>query len=63
MEKARGSPLGDSWLTISDKDRVRVLTAVAELEAKLLNIELPVNGNVFHEKDLPKTTARVKYKH
>ena len=53
MEKLPGRPLGDVWYTMAEDQRAKVLSAVVDCEARLSAIELPANGSVFYEDNLP----------
>ena len=58
MEKAPGRPLGDAWFGLSEKQRIKVLSGIVDIEARLFAIDLPTNGSVFYGKDLPSSTER-----
>lgn len=58
-EKVCGRSLGDVWFTMSDKERLKVLSAVVDNEAKLFAIDLPASGSIFYSEDLPRTMERV----
>ncbi|KAK2764467.1 hypothetical protein FQN54_009162 [Arachnomyces sp. PD_36] len=53
MEKAPGEPIGKSWYTLSDKERLKVLMGLVKLETKLFAIDLPASGGLFYSHDLP----------
>lgn len=59
MEKLPGRPLGDRWLTLSAKQRRKILTEIVKMEVKLFGIELPAYGSVYYEQDLPESMPRV----
>lgn len=60
MEKIHhGNPIGDSWYTFSDKERLKVLMGLVQLEAKLLAIDLPASGGLYYSCDLPPEMNRV----
>ncbi|PYH98574.1 kinase-like protein [Aspergillus ellipticus CBS 707.79] len=54
MEKLPGRPLGDRWFDLSDRERLKVLLQIVQLEAKLHAIELPASGSIYYyASDLP----------
>lgn len=55
MEKLSGRPLGDCWFDLSDKQRLKVLLQLVQLEAKLYNIGLPASGSIYYGRDLLQT--------
>ncbi|KAK4544251.1 hypothetical protein LTR36_004461 [Oleoguttula mirabilis] len=59
MEKVSGRTLGDQWYDLSEKERIRVLSDIVAIEAKLFAIDLPASGSVYYERDLPEGVARV----
>ena len=59
MEKSRGKALGDVWLTLSQKDRVKVLSGITKLEAKLFSLKFPASGSLYFEEDLPTRMGKV----
>lgn len=58
MEKVPGKPLGDAWFTMSEKERMKVLSAIVDCEAKIFAIDLPASGSIFYEKDLLQSMDR-----
>ena len=42
MERAKGKSLGDVWFTLSPKERIKVLSGIAEQEANLFSLDLTV---------------------
>ncbi|KAM5453108.1 hypothetical protein MaudCBS49596_002884 [Microsporum audouinii] len=59
MEKVNGTPIGDSWYTLSDKQRLKVLAGLVQLEAKLFAIQLPASGSLYYWRDLPPELQKV----
>ena len=53
MEKMRGRSLGEVWFTLSEANRIKVISEVVAMEAKLFSIELPAYGSIFHATDIP----------
>ncbi|PGG97478.1 hypothetical protein AJ80_09697 [Polytolypa hystricis UAMH7299] len=53
MEKVPGNPIGDSWFTLSEEQRLKVLREIVRLESKLSSIELPASGSLYYSHDLP----------
>lgn len=58
-EKSRGKALGNVWFTLSQKDRIKVLSGITKLEAKLFSLDLPASGSVYFEEDLPPCMGKV----
>ena len=52
MEYVRGRLLGDIWFTLSDRERVKVLSEIVDLEAKLFAIDFSAYGSIFYHCDL-----------
>lgn len=52
MEKLSGKPLGDVWFALSEKERVKVISAVVDCEARLAAVDLPASGSIFYDDDL-----------
>ncbi|RAK73131.1 phosphotransferase enzyme family protein [Aspergillus fijiensis CBS 313.89] len=59
MEKLPGRPLGDRWFDLSDRERLKVLLQLVQLEAKVRAIELPASGSIYYAKDLPLDSPRI----
>ncbi|RAK95537.1 phosphotransferase family protein [Aspergillus ibericus CBS 121593] len=59
MEKLPGRPLGDRWFALSDRERLKVLLQLVQLEAKLHAIELPASGSIYYASDLPSDSPRI----
>ncbi|KAI8941205.1 hypothetical protein NX059_002443 [Plenodomus lindquistii] len=59
MEKLSGRTIGDVWFELSEQQRLQVLHDFVELEAKLLNIQLPASGSIYYAHDLGLETHRV----
>ncbi|KAI7266089.1 hypothetical protein KC345_g8285 [Hortaea werneckii] len=53
MEKVPGRCLADIWYELCDKERVKVLGAIVDQEAKLFNISFPAYGSIYSTGDLP----------
>ncbi|OTA33642.1 hypothetical protein BTJ68_08196 [Hortaea werneckii EXF-2000] len=60
MEKVPGRCLADIWYELCDKERVKILGAIVDQEAKLFNIPLPAYGSIYKTSDLPKTIDYAK---
>ncbi|PWY93129.1 phosphotransferase enzyme family protein [Aspergillus sclerotioniger CBS 115572] len=59
MEKLPGRPLGDRWFELSDRERLKVLLQLVQLEAKLHAIQLPASGSIYYASDLPSDSTRI----
>ena len=62
MEKVAGRQLTDIWYELCDKERVRILGAIVDQEAKLFNVPLPAYGSIYKTSDLPKNIDYAKLK-
>nr|POE47122.1 altered inheritance of mitochondria protein 9, mitochondrial [Quercus suber] len=58
MEKVRGQLLGDMWFTLSEKQRIKILSEIVDNEAKLFAIGFPAYGSVYYDDDLPQGMGR-----
>ena len=59
MEKVRGETVGDSWYQLSDKNRLKLLFRIVELERKLFIARLPASGSIYFKRDLPSDVTRI----
>ncbi|KAE8148907.1 phosphotransferase family protein [Aspergillus avenaceus] len=59
MEKLPGRPLADRWFELSDRERLKVLLQLVQLEAKLHAIELPASGSIYYSSHLPSDSPRI----
>lgn len=59
MEKLPGRPIGEAWFDLSEKDRLKILLEIVNLEAKLFTINLPASGSIYYAHDLPQDTPRI----
>ena len=59
MEKVSEKPIGDMWYELTEKQRVKVILGIVKLEAKILDINLPAYGSIYHPNDLPPDMRRV----
>lgn len=53
MEKAPGQPLEDRWFTLSQKERVRLVTSYVEVERKLFSLPIDAYGSLYYKENLP----------
>jgi hypothetical protein len=63
MEKVKGKSLGDVWFTLSQRDRIKVLSGIVDHEAKLFSLNFPAFGSLYFEKDLPREMGKVPCQH
>ena len=63
MEKAEGRPLGDVWFTLSQRDRIKVLSRIVDHEAKLFSLDFSAFGSLYFEEDLPREMGKVPCQH
>ncbi|KAI9042367.1 phosphotransferase family protein [Aspergillus affinis] len=59
MEKVPGRPLGDQWFELSDRERLKLLLQLVQLEAKVHAIELPASRSIYYPNDLPSDSPRI----
>ncbi|KAI6879690.1 hypothetical protein KC360_g7781 [Hortaea werneckii] len=62
MEKVPGRCLADIWYELCDTERVKILGAIVDQEAKLFNIPLPAYGSIYKTSDLPRNIEHAKLK-
>lgn len=60
MGKVKGKSLGDVWFTISQKERIKLLSGLVEHETRLFSISLPACGSIYYHKDLPPEMGRTQ---
>ncbi|KAF2086877.1 kinase-like protein [Saccharata proteae CBS 121410] len=53
MEKVRGKPAGEIWYDLSENERLKLLSQVVDIEARLFAIDLPASGSIYYLRDLP----------
>ena len=53
MEKAPGQPLEERWFTLSQKERVRLVTSYVEVERKLFSLPIDAYGSLYYKGNLP----------
>ncbi|KAL4921972.1 hypothetical protein BDW62DRAFT_218539 [Aspergillus aurantiobrunneus] len=59
MEKLAGQPLGGRWFDLSDKQRIKVLLQLVQLEAKFCSIKLLASGSIYFSRDLSSDLPRI----
>lgn len=52
MEKLEGTTLGDVWLSLSFKERHKVVEQIVLLERRLFSLQLPASGSIYFPNDL-----------
>ncbi|KZF23037.1 kinase-like protein [Xylona heveae TC161] len=52
MELVRGTNLSDIWFDLSESDRIKIITEIVELEARLFDIGFPASGSLYYTDDL-----------
>lgn len=53
MEKIPGRPLGDRWFSLSEDQRLKVISEVVRIEVNLSKVDLPAYGSIYYKHDLP----------
>ncbi|KAK2739589.1 hypothetical protein FQN57_006551 [Myotisia sp. PD_48] len=52
LEKIDGNSLGDEWFTMNNKNRVKIMRQIVNLENQFMNIPFPASGSLYYQKDL-----------
>lgn len=52
MEKIPGRPLGDQWFSLSEDQRLKVISEIVRIEVNLSKIDLPTYGSIYYKHDL-----------
>ncbi|KAJ9400232.1 hypothetical protein DTO282F9_3002 [Paecilomyces variotii] len=53
MEKLGGTPLGDTWYSMTPKEQHKIMKQIVEWEARLMSLEFPAYGSLYYRRDLP----------
>ncbi|EER29794.1 hypothetical protein CPC735_011120 [Coccidioides posadasii C735 delta SOWgp] len=53
MELVQGQNLGDIWFTLSEQERITLVTKLVELESRLFGLRFPASGSLYYYDDLP----------
>ena len=59
MEKLPGTPLGASWYSLTETERLTILYQIIDMEAKLFAANLPANESIYFAFDLPTGVPKV----
>ncbi len=59
MEVFEGRSIGDTWYSMTEEERVKVIFQIAEIEGRLFSIQLPASGSIYYVDDLDTQTQRV----
>lgn len=62
IEKFPGEPMGDRWLGLPEAQRLKIISEVVQMEAKLFQVDLPAYGSVYYMQDLPSDMASVPFR-
>lgn len=60
MEFMRGTNVGDVWFTMTEKQRLKLVAEIADLEARMFAIDFPASGSLFHAEDLAPELERLQ---
>ncbi len=52
MEKMEGTPLGDVWFSMSNKERLSIMRQLIGLEKLFFDLQLPASGSIYYQEDL-----------
>ncbi|KAJ5562716.1 hypothetical protein N7535_002839 [Penicillium sp. DV-2018c] len=53
MELVQGQNLGDIWYTLSEQERITLVTKLVELESRLFALRFQASGSLYYYDDLP----------
>lgn len=53
MELVQGQNLGDIWYTLSEQERITLVTKLVQLESRLFALRFPASGSLYYYDDLP----------
>ncbi|EEH10506.1 conserved hypothetical protein [Histoplasma capsulatum G186AR] len=53
MELVQGQNLGDIWYTLSEQERITLVTKLVQLESRLFGLQFPASGSLYYFDDLP----------
>lgn len=64
MERVFGNELSDLWYsdTMTEKQRLKMIIEIVEMEALLFPTELPASGSIYYQHDLPPGERNVELK-
>ncbi|CAK3994612.1 26S protease regulatory subunit 4 [Lecanosticta acicola] len=57
MEKVAGQCLGEIWFDLSDRERLKLLGAIVDQEAKMFDIAFPAYGSIYYTSDVPEDVS------
>ncbi|EAW09030.1 uncharacterized protein ACLA_077770 [Aspergillus clavatus NRRL 1] len=52
MELVQGQSLGDIWYTLSEQERITLVTKLVQLESRLFALRFPASGSLYYYDDL-----------
>lgn len=52
LEKLDGVPLSDQWFSMDNKNRVKIMKQIVDIEKRFMTIVLPASGSIYYRKDL-----------
>ncbi|KAL4735270.1 kinase-like domain-containing protein [Aspergillus similis] len=53
MELVQGQNLGDIWFTLSEPERITLVTKLVQLESRLFGLRFPASGSLYYYDDMP----------
>ena len=60
MEFMRGMNVGDLWFTMTEKQRLKLVSEITDLEARMFAIEFPASGSLYYARDLASGIERIQ---
>ena len=60
LEFMRGTNVGDAWYTMTEKQRLKLVSEIADLEARMFAIDLPASGSLYYARDLAPEFERIQ---
>lgn len=52
LEKLKGTPFSDQWLSMDNKTRVRIMRHIINVERRFISIYFPACGSLHYRRDL-----------
>jgi Phosphotransferase enzyme family len=59
MEMSEGRQIGDSWYSMTEEQRLKIVFQIAQIEGRLFSIPLPASGSIYYSHDLDPSIQRL----
>ncbi|OOF98798.1 hypothetical protein ASPCADRAFT_140162 [Aspergillus carbonarius ITEM 5010] len=53
MEKLDGTPLGEIWYSMTQKERRSIMKQIVDWETRIMSLKFPAYGSLYYRRDLP----------